>query len=181
MKIISESLKGIVTFRGFGFVMVDGILVPICGQEMIDFGNGAEASYVDVQIKKLFSAKPTIRGIFRGVLQSWGDGDGYVICKYGTVTADLPKSSAFAGGYAMVDGILEGIPLGIVLGRDFDPGASVYTPRMCAPFEVRYFSRFQTSTTGVEQWGDQSKFALGNTHAYDYNAAMPIEVFIPGA
>jgi len=51
MEIKSDFLKGMHSFRGIGFVEVEGQLIPVCGSEVFNFHSGANVRYLKEQIQ----------------------------------------------------------------------------------------------------------------------------------
>lgn len=128
MKVQSDTLSGIQTFRGLGYVEIDRILVPVCGQEMVDCGNNSECRWIPDQITRLRNPKPTIRGAVRGLFGLKGKGSTPIADSYFR-TAD--------GRKLLTVGEIEGIPLGIV-DLVFSGGGGIQLIQMMGPFEMRY-------------------------------------------
>ena len=53
MNVITESQKGIWSFKGVGFVYVDGMKIAVCGSKRINLGDGAKIRYCEQQIKRV--------------------------------------------------------------------------------------------------------------------------------
>ena len=53
MNVISEQLNGEHSFRGLGYVEIDGLSILVCGSKRLDCGNGNRVRYFDKQIKRV--------------------------------------------------------------------------------------------------------------------------------
>lgn len=129
MKVMNENLKGMVSFRGLGYVEIDGLLMPVCGQEVIDLGNGAEVRYVEQQIVRITKSAPRVRGVFYGELFYDGDLEDWFYRR-----AD--------GKILLQEGFLEEIPLGLSVG-----GAGELFVR--APFRLRLDIKHKNGASGL--------------------------------
>jgi len=102
MKIISETLSGVRSFRGLGFLRIEGILYPVCGSRQFDLGSGSNVAYLDEQIKRLETVEPTQLATFIGRLISGNTANGF----FGLV-------DRFNNRPLLGFGSIESIPLGL--------------------------------------------------------------------
>lgn len=164
MRVMNETLQGIVSFRGLGFVEIDGLLVPVCGQVQMDLGRGSEVRYVAEQIKRLPDAKPTIKAVIRGLLYS--DDEGTPVQYFESADKQL----------RFLRGDIEGIPLGL---WDFGNGSGSYILQCIAPFKLRLPNNNASSTPG----GYQRKFDTDAPYWDNYvggtGSPFTTEIFIP--
>jgi len=165
MKIINEELKGLNTFRGLGFVDYDGILVPVCGQVLLDFGNGCTVRYIDQQIKRMMKPQPTVRGVVRGTISLVEDPtDSY--CRF----------LSTVGNYFLLPGTLEDIPMGMV---NWETGKT----QLCAPFRFRVPDTLQRAAIDdiMVIFSDPYAPAVNSSWMNEATTSFLTEIFIPGA
>ena len=163
MKVINETLKGLNTFRGLGFVDFDNLLVPVCGQVMLDFGNGCEVRYIDQQIKRLKSPAQPVRAVVRGSLSLVED-----------PTESYCIFTSALGNYTLLPGDLEGIPKGLM---NWETGKTQFV----APFRCRFPDTLMVQpTAGYQILYDQNVPAVNSSWFSEATAVFTTEVFIPG-
>jgi len=137
MKIVSKQVKEKVSFRGFGFVEIGGLLVPVCGSRFFDLSAGLMVRYLRDQIE-LSSPEPEIKAValVRVVFNSPNS------------VIRLTDGVSATGRIIMEEGYEEGIPKGI----DFQNGfLDTYTIR--APFRLRMPETIRTDDgNNVRGW-----------------------------
>lgn len=99
MKIISKTLKGMVSFRGLGFVEVNGMHVAVCGSRVINCGVGAAIRWCDLQLMQV-PQEQEMEATFYGTFFDAAVASGEVIFQ----SADNRQ--------CLYLGTLEGLPLG---------------------------------------------------------------------
>lgn len=116
MTINTETMKGKISFRGLGFILLNGMNVAICGSRQVDCGYGAEVKWIDGQLIKV-PVEPEIRATY---VASFDDAAG--------ATGD-PVFSV-VGGPTLYLGRSEGL----LLGADYGMTDFVVQPPLRASF-----------------------------------------------
>lgn len=115
MNVISETQSGVWSFKGIGFVYVDGFKIAVCGSKKINLGNGAKVRYCEKQIKRVneeeeFDAVASVE-----FATSTGAGDPVV-------------NNAIAARPILYDGVVDGVDLGASFAGPAAPKCTVSEP-----------------------------------------------------
>lgn len=73
MRVITEELSGEHSFRGLGFLKIDGMFTAVCGSKRVNFGRKAHVSWLDEQLKRVPPEKEFV-AVFSGILGSTTQG-----------------------------------------------------------------------------------------------------------
>lgn len=113
MKVISEQLSKVNSFRGLGFLELNGVLYAVCGSRQFDFGTRATARWIDGCLTLLKTVEPEMRATYLvgSVAVAAGSGEAAVFDPDGKPI--------------MYSGALEGIPFGASAG---DPYLNLIPP-----------------------------------------------------
>jgi len=65
-RIITETLKGVHSFRGCGMIQINELGTMICGSKQFNFGNRGKVRYLEHQIKRVPEETP-VKGLLVGL------------------------------------------------------------------------------------------------------------------
>lgn len=113
MRVTTEELTGEHSFRGLGFLKIDGMLTAVCGSKRLNFGRKANVSWLDEQLKRVPAEKEFI-AVYSGVM-STGSTQGFI-------------RDANTGAILLTEDTLDGIPRGLCepVGLYLVPMAPLY-------------------------------------------------------
>lgn len=100
MNVISETLKGMHSFRGTGLIQINGQHVGVCGSRVINAGNGCRVKYCAEQLTKC-EAEPEFIGVLPVTFISTGVHAG-----------EAPIFDATTGKGVLYSGQQDGLDLG---------------------------------------------------------------------
>lgn len=141
----TKTLRGEHSFRGAGFVEIDGILYPVCGSRKFDLSVGGTVRYREGQLE-LVKPEETRRGIIRARLRFDDPPERWRLY---TVNQDGTARLLIDDGQDE-----EGLPS---LLRNFGN----LTHQMTAPFRIRYPGGVYSAT-----WSAPSPFFMGTSDPY---------------
>lgn len=114
-RLISETIKGLNSFRGIGYIRLNGFLIPLCGSIQLDGGNGCQVEWISPMVRRMRIIEPPIKAVISG-----------------NFDCNTLEFKSFDNLYSLNSGFIDGIPLGISNNIN---GVMI---QMHAPFRFRY-------------------------------------------